>query len=426
MMQKIILCFIFLIFIFSTFPISFAQQVYIPLNESTENNGIIFLIFNFSLLIIIVLFLKNKIPSSLKNKFEKVFSFELSKRKTILIICIIFSVYIITSINELDDNEEYFSDSVRVFNFAKTFDILEVGLVPSVIKYYLLNLSIELFDNIKIIPFIASNLLLVISYLITKEITKKRFAGIISVLVILQSSLFLKYDTIATHENFWTLFYFISIYLIIKRPYLSSFVFVISLLSKPLTILFLPITLFFISRSEISKNEKIFSYISYIVLIILGLIVITIGYISSDLIHEFSSREFVTGFKQFSMFLSNDLFIIIAILPLTIGLFFISRRGNRYADSLQIMIAGILLVAPILMSVTTMNNHDYRMIPLVIAFAIGIGTLFSNVHLVHIKKSDRYISTIVFVITVSIVGINMLSVLFPDLIKGRFFLELFI
>ena len=261
-MQKIILCFICLIFIFSTFPISFAQQVYIPLNESTENNGIVFLIFNFSLLIIIVLFLKNKIPSSLKNKFEKVFSFELSKRKTTLIICIIFSVYIITSINELDDNEEYFSDSVHVFNFAKTFDILEVGLVPSVIKYYLLNLSIELFDNIKIIPFIASNLLLVISYLITKEITKKRFAGIISVLVILQSSLFLKYDTIATHENFWTLFYFISIYLIIKRPYLSSFVFVISLLSKALTILFLPITLFFISRSEISKNEKIFSYIS--------------------------------------------------------------------------------------------------------------------------------------------------------------------
>ena len=117
------------------------------------------------------------------------------------------------------------------------------------------------------------------------------------------------------------------------------------------------------------------------------------------------------------MFLSNDLFIIISILPLIIGLFFISRRGNYYADSLQIMIAGILLFAPLLMSFTTMNNHDYRMIPLVIAFAIGIGTLFSNVRLVHIKKSDNYISTIVFVITVSIVGINMLSVLFPELFK---------
>ena len=79
-MQKIILCCICLIFIFSTFPISFAQQVYIPLNESTENNGIIFLIFNFSLLIIILLFLKNKIPSYIKNKFKKIYSFELSKR----------------------------------------------------------------------------------------------------------------------------------------------------------------------------------------------------------------------------------------------------------------------------------------------------------------------------------------------------------
>jgi len=426
-MRKIILCFICLIFIFSTYPISFAQQVFIPVNISTENNGIIFLIFNFSLLIIIILFLKNKIPSSIKNKFKKIYSFELSKRKTIIILGIIFSLYIITSINELADKEIVGTDSLGVFTYAESFNILEHGLNYSVIKYYLLNLSIEIFDNIKIIPFIASNLLLIISYLITKEITKKRFAGIISILVILQSSLFLKYDAYATYENFWVLFYFISIYLIIKLPYLSSFAFGISLLSKALTVLFLPITLFFISRSEISKNKKIFSYISYIIIIIVGLIVTTImDMTSSNFLHEFSAREFATGVKQFSMFLSNDLFIIVAILPLIIGLFFISRRGNRYADSLQIMIAVMLLVAPLLNSVTTYNNHDYRMMPLVIAFAIGIGTLLSNVHSGHIQKSDKYISIFVFVFSVSIVISNMLTVLFPNLIKGGFFLELFI
>ena len=351
---------------------------------------------------------------------KKVFAFELSKRNTILIIGIIFSLYIITSINELDNDENLFSDSLRVVKGAEAYDIFE-NLFS--VKYFLLNLSIELFDNIKIIPFIASNLLLAVTYLITKEITKKRFAGVISILVVLQSSLFLKYDTIATYENFWTLFYFISIYLIIKRWQLSSFVFIISVFSKPLIILFLPITLFFISRSEISKNEKFFSYISYTIVVILGVIVYTVGYIFVPL-NEFNYDEFVTGFKQFSMFFSNDLFLIIAILPLTIGLFFISRRGNRYADSLQIMIVGILLVAPILLSFTTYNYHDYRMIPLVIAFAIGIGTLFSNVHSAHIKKSDKYISKIVFVITISIVGINILSVLFPDLIQGKYYLDL--
>ena len=352
---------------------------------------------------------------------KKVFAFELSKRNTILIIGIIFSLYIITSINELDNDENLFSDSLRVVKGAEAYDIFE-NLFS--VKYFLLNLSIELFDNIKIIPFIASNLLLAVTYLITKEITKKRFAGVISILVVLQSSLFLKYDTIATYENFWTLFYFISIYLIIKRWQLSSFVFIISIFSKPLIILFLPITLFFIFRSEISKNKKIYSYISYIVIVILGLIITTTGYVGVTFVHEFNSREFLTGFKQFSMFLSNDLFIIIAILPLTIGLFFISRKGNRYADSLQIMIVGVLLVAPILLSFTTYNHHDYRMIPLVIAFAIGIGTLFSNVHSAHIKKSDKYISKIVFVITISIVGINILSVLFPDLIQGKYYLDL--
>ena len=174
---------------------------------------------------------------------------------------------------------------------------------------------------------------------------------------------------------------------------------------------------------KISKNEKFFSYISYTIVVILGVIVYTVGYIFVPL-NEFNYDEFVTGFKQFSMFFSNDLFLIIAILPLTIGLFFISRRGNRYADSLQIMIVGILLVAPILLSFTTYNYHDYRMIPLVIAFAIGIGTLFSNVHSAHIKKSDKHISKIVFVITISIVGINILSVLFPDLIQGKYYLDL--
>ena len=149
---------------------------------------------------------------------------------------------------------------------AENFEADKYGVKPYITKYYLLNLSIELFDNIKIIPFIASIGLLFVTYLITKEITNRRFAGIISILVVLQSSLFLKYDTIATYENFWTLFYFISIYLIIKRWYLSPFIFMISVFSKSLTVLFLPITLFFVFRSKISRKGKIFTYILYAII----------------------------------------------------------------------------------------------------------------------------------------------------------------
>ena len=156
-----------------------------------------------------ILLLKNKKLIIIKNKAKKLFSFELSKRNATLAIIIIFSLYTIATINELDDEENLFSDSSKVVNASNNYELTPTTIT---VKYFLLQKSIQIFDNIKIIPFVASLGLLLITYFLAREFTKKRFAGVISILVILQSSLFLKYDTIATYENFWLLFYFTSIY----------------------------------------------------------------------------------------------------------------------------------------------------------------------------------------------------------------------
>ena len=43
-----------------------------------------------------------------------------------------------------------------------------------------------------------------------------------------------------------------------------------------------------------------------------------------------------------------------------------------------VFIAGMLLIAPIIMGFTTHTNQPYRFVPLVVFFAIGVGVLLSR------------------------------------------------
>jgi len=59
-------------------------------------------------------------------------------------------------------------------------------------------------------------------------------------------------------------------------------------------------------------------------------------------------------------------------------LYLASRKGVLQADAVMILIAGTLLVAPLLTGFTYMTNQPYRFVPLVFFFAIGIGTLLAK------------------------------------------------
>ena len=87
------------------------------------------------------------------------------------------------------------------------------------------------------------------------------------------------------------------------------------------------------------------------------------------------------GFSSFSYQLRFDGLVILFVLPLIVGLFIASKNGVRHADSLMILISGMLIIAPILTALTDQTNQPYRFVPLVTFFAIGIGVLLS-------KRSD--------------------------------------
>ena len=93
---------------------------------------------------------------------------------------------------------------------------------------------------------------------------------------------------------------------------------------------------------------------------------------------EFDAVEFWMGFSSFANQLRFDGIVLMFSIPLIVGLFVASRHGVRHADSIMVMIAGMLLVAPILTGFSTQTNQPYRFVPLVVFFSIGVGVLLSS------------------------------------------------
>ncbi|MGI0021718.1 MAG: hypothetical protein ACRD9Q_02545, partial [Nitrososphaeraceae archaeon] len=244
---------------------------------------------------------------------------------------------------------------------------------------FLVSTSKKVFDNDKVIPFISSIALLVLTYLITTEITKKRFAGIVSMVVVLQSGTFLIYDTNAAYPNFWILFYLLSLYMIYKKWPISPISFICSLFTKPLTATFVPMTFFFTYRSSISRKKKIFVTISYIIIIIIGIVVFIERYgILTEGMPALYPHQFWRAFNAVSYQLRYDALVLVLILPLTVGLFVASRKGIAHADSIMVLIAGMFLSQPLLATFAYVYSEPYRFIALIIFFAMGIGTILSK------------------------------------------------
>ena len=342
----------------------------------------------FSLLSLGFLYKNEKLPSFLYSGIKFILNFETSKRVTILSGIIILGLYIGFSSNELFLNE---------VNQWPDYLILEEALViwPSTdhssiyvneqntryVRMMLLDFSQEFLQNIKFLPFVASILVIIFTALITIQISKKRFAGIISMIVLLQSITFTDFDTIAVYENFWVLFFLISLYTIQKRSwYISPISFILSIFSKAFVITYFWINIFFIYRAEIPKKTKILIMSSYVTMIsIIFFIFQNQSSIIYDQIIKIDFNSFLNGFTGWGNSMQLDPFVMLSIVPLTIGLFLKSLKGLKQSDSILIMIMGTILAGPLISLVTDFYFIlPYRFIPFIVATAIGVGIFLSK------------------------------------------------
>ena len=343
------------------------------------------LVTNLALLGFGILYYKKKLPNIIRYLIKCLFDFEVSPKVAGIVIVILVGGYIAFTSQDLSANEEdEHLDFKGVKSMLKDYPFTEMKDYRFThVKNFFLYSSQEVFGNIKIIPFIGSISLLLMTYLFTVEITKKRFAGLVALVILLQSYTFLRYDTIATYPNFWTLFYLLSLYLIYKRWHLSPVTYLLSIFSKPLAAMFLPMTLFLTYRADIPKRKKIRITISYVIIFVVMLAISLASVASGERTIAgdqlgFDYSEFWSGFTKWTFQLRFDWLVLLFLLPLTVGLFLTSRKGILEADSILILLMGILLSAPLLSGFTGFLIHPYRFMPLIVFFAIGVGTLLSK------------------------------------------------
>jgi len=339
------------------------------------------------LLIIGILYYSNRLPNVIRRTIHFIFNFEISHTVAVFAVVGLMFFYIgLVMTESVGDEAEQFGDFERVEKVVDAWPYGSTG-IPTLeilhVKNFLLKTSLVVFQNIKIVPFLASISLLLMTYFFTVVIAKKRFAGIVAMVIVLQSYVFLSFGTSATYSNFWTLFYLLSLYLLYKKWYISAVSFLASAFSKPLTFSYLPISLFFTWRAKMPQKRKIYITISYAVLVVSGIIGILVleidlgGSVTTGGL-TFDIAEFLSGLSIWSYQLRLDTLFLLFILPVSVGLFLKSRQGIIESDSVLVLISVTILAMPLLAAMTTFNLHPYRMVPLEIFFAIGVGMLFSK------------------------------------------------
>lgn len=348
--------------------------------------GIPVIISNIFLLSFGILYYKKKLPNLISNSINKIRSFEISKKPSLIILLVIFSVYIGFSIPELffDESEEWgdyiiLQEALEIWPDGESENIYVEEQNDRYVRMFLLDSSLKIFQNIKILPFFASILVILVTYLLTVQITKKRFAGIISILVLIQSHTFLRFDTIAVYENFWILFYLLSLYVIQKQWVLSPIFYILSFFTKAFVAPYFIMTLFFAARTTLSTKKKLALMASYAIIIgISGIVIFSADTIYPNVIHIDSSR-FLIGLATFGPLLRYDFFLLLTILPIVVGLTFLVKNHVKETESILFLILGTLLAGPILIVFTNFYEIlPYRYIPLIIFFAIGVGVFFSK------------------------------------------------
>ena len=350
------------------------------------NNAILLIVSSIIILSLGFLYKKNKLPS-FSSSINKLRNFEITKKQSFIAGIIILVVYSAITAPELAiDETTQFPDVYTLLVALESFPITDSGDTvideqnSRFVRMILLGFSQDYLNNIKVIPFISSVILVVVTGIITVQMSHRRIAGLIAMIILLQGYTFLEYDTVAVYENLWVTFFLLSIYSINKRWYLSGILYLLSVFSKAFATPFLILNFYYLMRSDNNRSTKIRTSISYGVIILIMLGLFSIGNTIYDDIIYVDFNRFMNGLSDFSSQMRFDSFLLIMILPTTIGLFFAARNGVKHAESMLFFIPCLLLAGPLVALVTDyFVILPYRFIPLIVFFSISVGlVIFRN------------------------------------------------
>lgn len=329
-------------------------------------------------------FFIKKSSKNFGNTLQKIVNFDISQKIGLLTILSIILIYAALNYNEIFLPNPWPDHAVVMAQYDMWLsDTPQENIAQYHTKMFFIHISKLIFDNFNTIPFFASLFLIFLTYLFTVKISSKQIAGVVAALVLVQSGIFTIFDTTSTYANFWIVFYLLSLYLIEKSWRLSPLSYLVSIFAKPITLSFLPFSIFYILRSSISKQKKIFSLISYLIIGISVFVALFLLFPKSDLLSDttliFHFPKFISGFSILPYQLRFDFLILMSLIPINFLLYKKSVAGNKYSQSLQILISGIILSGPMLTGFLNFQTNPYRLVPLAVFFAVSFGFLFGKI-----------------------------------------------
>jgi hypothetical protein len=332
---------------------------------------------NTALGILAVLYKKNRFPQfAAFVRFAT--NFEVSAKVAFIVIAVILVIYIPLSVHEIFE-EEVYADYHR--GGKETIESWQPSDATKSFSYhvrlFLDYMSMKIFGNYKVVPFVASIAMLILTYYATKQLASKRFAGLVAFVLVLQSGIFLLYDTSLTYDNYWILFYLLSLYVIHRVWVLSPVSFVLSILSKHISVLFVPMTVFYAWHTDTTKKSKAILSASYVVIMGAGFFV-TKGFGTEHLLTPFEWHDFWMAFNAVSYQLRYDGLVLVFLMATIVWSFIAAAKGTKNTQTTMILILGSLLSQPLLAGLTIDSSEPYRHIAFIVFFAIAVGVLFSK------------------------------------------------
>ena len=141
----------------------------------------------------------------------------------------------------------------------------------------------------------------------------------------------------------------------------------------------LPVTIIVTLLTDIPSKKKIFVIISHILVLIVSIIIFQFSNTIYGRVIDVNTSEFLIGFSTLAFNLRFDVFLLLFLLPVSLGLFLKAKNGCRNSISLMVLMCGTILVTPVLEMMTNFYFvYPYRYVPLVIFFAISLASLFSK------------------------------------------------
>ena len=227
------------------------------------------------------------------------------------------------------------------------------------VRYYLLQVG-AMTGFPKLVPFLESIGVLLMTFVVTVQLAKRNISGLVAVIIVTTSNLFLFYDTSMAYDNSWILFLLLALYF--SDRWYGVLPFVTAVFCKPLSLIY------FASYMYPLRKKRL----PFLAVGAIGVFMVL------NLYDRFDPTEFVYGIFDAFYWMYSDFYMVIMIPGVMFFLAFMKRYGYKNTMVPFFFMANVIISGGFVEGFTPMLNTAYRYVPLVVFFAIGAGVLLQT------------------------------------------------